>query len=228
MVLARELAAIDRCRAVVDADAQPDAREWRHVRHAPRQSFLDLDRAAHRREGARELGAHALGFELEDAAAVDGDRGIDHLVVAELQGCLGRAGVVRSQALIVGHVGHQDRRELLLDVDPHDLTPPAPERPRLPFPAQSKLRRAVSRSKVGRGLARKSARPPLRGGPCPVARQRIVPSRSAPAPLGNSQADTRELLPRPDLQFGLCKKPGAQDEAHSAGEARDADLNLDS
>ena len=103
----------------MDADAQPDARGWRHAGHAPRESLLDLDRAADRRERARELGAHALGLELEDATAVDRDRRIDHLVVAELQGRLGSLAVVRDHALIVGHVGHQDRRELLFNAYPH-------------------------------------------------------------------------------------------------------------
>ena len=189
---------------------------WRHVGHAPRESVLDLDRAAHCRERARELGAHALGLELEDATAIDRDRRIDHLVVAELQGCLGPAAVVRDQALIVGHVGHQDRRELLLDVDPHDATPPARRRLWFPSAPQSKLRRPLSRkeSRAQASAAIASALPVAAAG-CPTARQRMVSShwashRSGPFVQGGFTNCSRSRSLQLDLLEKLCGQRGAR------------------
>jgi hypothetical protein len=114
-----QLAPIDQRRAVVNADPQLDALWGRHCRHAMCETFLNLDRAAHRGERAHELGERATFLEVEDAAAVDRNGGVDHLVVMQLQRRLGARAILRDQALVVGNVGHENRRELLFDADSH-------------------------------------------------------------------------------------------------------------
>ena len=87
--LAGDLAAVDQGLAVVQADPQPDALGRRHAAARLLEALLDLDGAAHGGERAREFGQGATRLELEDPAAVDRDRGVDHLVVLQLQRGLG-------------------------------------------------------------------------------------------------------------------------------------------
>ena len=76
---------------------------------------LDLDRAAHRVDDAGELDQQAVAGDLDDAAAMLRDLGVDELAPNFLQSGEGSFFIDAHQAGIAGHVGGQDRRQTPLD-----------------------------------------------------------------------------------------------------------------
>jgi hypothetical protein len=97
--------------AQMHPDAKSEAPVFRHGSISCRHAALDLGRTFHRLDHAAELGQHAVAHELDDAAAVARDRGIDHLGAMRLQ-ARQRAGFVQAhQPAVAGDIGSQDGGE---------------------------------------------------------------------------------------------------------------------
>ena len=78
--VAEDVVALDDDVAEIDADAELDAAVLRHVGVALAHPALDLGGAGDGVHDARELDQHAVAGELDDAALMLGDLGVDQLV----------------------------------------------------------------------------------------------------------------------------------------------------
>ena len=101
--------------ADIDADAEFDPLVGRYPRIVLAHGALEFDRAANRRDHARELHQQAIAGDAHDAAAMLGDLWIDERAPVSLP--LGeRAGLVGAdKPAVAGHVGDQDGRQPSLD-----------------------------------------------------------------------------------------------------------------
>jgi hypothetical protein len=95
--------------AEVDADPELHALLGREMVVARAQRRLDLGRAAHRVDRARELGEHRVAGRVEHAAAMLHEHRVEDLAVAAEDAQ--RAFLVRlHHPAVADDVGHQDRR----------------------------------------------------------------------------------------------------------------------
>ncbi len=96
-----------------DADAQRHlpARRIGHV--AGPQAFLDVDRAAHRLNRAREFGEHGITGGVENAAAAFGDEVVYHVTIGD-QAPQRLLFVLGDQSAVAGNIGRKNRRDLPL------------------------------------------------------------------------------------------------------------------
>ena len=93
-----------------------------HLRLALGHAPLDEHGAAHRVDNARELDEGAVAHELDDAALVLGDQGLDELSAVRLEAGEGAVLVPLHEPAVADHVGRQDGGEPPLD--PRHRRPP--------------------------------------------------------------------------------------------------------
>jgi hypothetical protein len=91
--VAIEITAFDNDVTQIDADAQHDPPLLRLIAVCGGHALLELDRALHGVNSAGELHQHAIAGDLEDASAMLGNQGPQHLLAADLEGSQ-RAGFV--------------------------------------------------------------------------------------------------------------------------------------
>jgi hypothetical protein len=110
--VAQDVAVLDDDVADVDPDAELDAPVLGLGLLALGHAVLDHDGAFDRVDGARELDQRAVPDQLDHAAAVLGDEGLDEFLAQSLQ-ARDRAGFIGShEPAIANHVRGQNRHEL--------------------------------------------------------------------------------------------------------------------
>jgi len=95
----------------INADAEPDAALFVHVRLTVDHSSLELHGASHRIHHARELGQQAVAGVLHDAAPVLLDLGVNQFTEVGLEPRVRPFLVGAHQPRITGHVGGKDGGE---------------------------------------------------------------------------------------------------------------------
>ena len=100
-----------------DADAKRHlpARRIRHVSGA--QAFLDIDRAAHGFDSAREFGEHGVAGSIENTAAAFGNEIVGHLTIGR-EPPQRLLFVLGNQAAVAGNIGRKNRRDLAFHKTP--------------------------------------------------------------------------------------------------------------
>jgi hypothetical protein len=97
--------------AEVDPNAEPDPALFGQVRLAIIHPALDLDRAAHCIDYARELGKEAVTGILHDPAPVFGDLGIDHLAEVRFEPFVRPFLIGAHETRVTGHISGEDGGE---------------------------------------------------------------------------------------------------------------------
>ena len=113
--IAEDVVALDHHVAEVDADPEIHAALGRHLRVAAVQLLLDLDAAADRFDGGRELGQDAVAGGADDAPVVARDQRV-HRRPVRRQGMEGRLLVRGHETAVTGDIGAEDGGEPTLDV----------------------------------------------------------------------------------------------------------------
>ena len=113
--VAVDIGVVDHDVAEVYADAIVEPFVGGQAGIARGHTLLDLDRAPHGVDHARELGQHAVARRLDEAASVLGDFRADHFTIVRLEGGQRPFLVGAHQPRIAGNVGRQDRGQSALD-----------------------------------------------------------------------------------------------------------------
>jgi hypothetical protein len=78
--------------------------------------LLNLDRAPHRVDHARELDQNSIPGKLDDAAAMLRDLGFDQVLAQGLEPGVCAGFVLAHQPTVTNHVGREDRGELAFEL----------------------------------------------------------------------------------------------------------------
>ena len=106
--VAENVVALDDDVADIDADAELDAAAFGHVGVALAHLALDFSGTGDRIHHARELDQHAVAGQLDDAAAMLGDLGVDEFVAMRLER-RERGGLIDAhEAAVADHIGGQN------------------------------------------------------------------------------------------------------------------------
>lgn len=115
-VVAEDVLAVGDDVAEMDADAEADALALGPVELPPRHGALDLDRGLDRADHGRELDQSAVAHQLDDPAAVAGNRGLDQPLPDRLEAADGAPLVLPGQARIAHHVRREHGGEPAIGV----------------------------------------------------------------------------------------------------------------
>ena len=96
----------------MDADAEFDASFGRHAGIALDHRVLQFDGAAHRIDDTAEFDDAAVAGALDDAAMMDGDRGVDQVAAKRSEPSEDAIFVRPGEPAVTDDVRHEDRREL--------------------------------------------------------------------------------------------------------------------
>ena len=103
-----EIAALDHDVTEVDTDAQHDVASFRQIAVRGGHAVLQFDRALHRVYRTAELDEHAVAGDLEDAALVADDQGLQHLLPPGLERGQRAGLVVLHEPAVTNYVGGED------------------------------------------------------------------------------------------------------------------------
>ena len=95
----------------MDADAELDPALGRHAGVAFDHRVLQFNGAAHRIDNAAEFDDAAVAGALDDAAVMDGDRGVDQVAAKRSKPGEDAIFVRAGEPAVADDVGHQDRYE---------------------------------------------------------------------------------------------------------------------
>ena len=174
--VAIDVVAFDDHVAQIDADAQNDPRLVRVLRlliwcRAARA--LHHERAVHGIDHAAELRDGAVADQLDDAAVMGGDGGIEHRQPVQLEGGQGALLVGPHQPRIADHVGREDGRELTVDAFfGHEYAGSGSPQPRAGQPQGKQLFGKIHGPAADRGQFRRANPKPSRRDRCAAARVR--------------------------------------------------------
>jgi hypothetical protein len=165
--IAIDVRALDHDVAQVDADAQDDAAVVGQLGVPALHCLLNIDRALHRLDHARELGQQAVAHELHDAPAAFGDLRLHQVPAERLEALQGTPLVGAHEARIADHVCSKDGGKPAFQTLSPSLTETSGQRPGNPcgrragasrpdqsgtpaFRRAARARASVSGSRIGK------------------------------------------------------------------------------